>query len=645
MAVITTDTFDPLKAWISVRLQQGVPIVDADWNESDDARRFELRAYLKWFVGDGVPEGNDGFHIAPPPAAASGNFLIRTHAAIPGGTSAVDGALRYAGRCLVDGLDVIIGADTQFTAQPLHPSQPNAAALAAAWSGGGNPAVTVIDTAPLTTVGVANITVYLDVWERLVTPTEAPSMILPALGIESCARRKREWVVRVASGLALPVAPAGHSYYVLGRIARPSATPVNIVAAHITDLREQRLLTPPSTIITDAFGGTVSDYRRGVGRPAGNLRDAINSLARGETPGTVEATVDTAPSPSLPLEFMSQMFVDGAGGLIALWTPNDLFTTAHAYAARLDLANPGAGFSTPPVKLNPAGTMGVFPKGVRLPNGDLLIVYGKAPTLSGGDVVYRRAATFASILAAPEQIVANSAAVEGQPLPVLAGNFVVFFFKVTSEWRYRRWNHLTSTWLDAAPVAPPNATANSLSAAADPAGNVWVALDPPAGINVFRLSPATNVIDQAFTYTAPAANDFTLPSVAIVGTEPWVFWKAPLMLQTGRFTGTWEAATTVPFTTSKDSAPNVTLDDAGRLVLAFFREMDNNLSVTYLMCGNPSTASWGQPMLLAPTSGKDGAFGGAPLLARDPGRGLWAMWNRLSATRFAALYRRVLLPL
>lgn len=31
MAVITTSTTDPLKARVNVRLQQGVPIVDADW--------------------------------------------------------------------------------------------------------------------------------------------------------------------------------------------------------------------------------------------------------------------------------------------------------------------------------------------------------------------------------------------------------------------------------------------------------------------------------------------------------------------------------------------------------------------------------------------------------------------------------------
>jgi uncharacterized protein DUF6519 len=57
-------TFDRVKHYVGVRLQQGVPLVDADWNEAEDIRRYEVQAFLKWFVGDGVPAGNDGFRIA-----------------------------------------------------------------------------------------------------------------------------------------------------------------------------------------------------------------------------------------------------------------------------------------------------------------------------------------------------------------------------------------------------------------------------------------------------------------------------------------------------------------------------------------------------------------------------------------------------
>ena len=65
MGNISRDTFDELKHYVGVRLQQGVPLVDADWNEQDDIRRYELRRFLKRFVGDGVPRGEDGFAIGP----------------------------------------------------------------------------------------------------------------------------------------------------------------------------------------------------------------------------------------------------------------------------------------------------------------------------------------------------------------------------------------------------------------------------------------------------------------------------------------------------------------------------------------------------------------------------------------------------
>ncbi len=63
MGNFSRDTFDRIKHYVSVRLQQGVPIVDADWNELQDVRKHELETFLKWFVGNGVPLGNDGFAI------------------------------------------------------------------------------------------------------------------------------------------------------------------------------------------------------------------------------------------------------------------------------------------------------------------------------------------------------------------------------------------------------------------------------------------------------------------------------------------------------------------------------------------------------------------------------------------------------
>src|SRR5262245_4705474 len=124
MAVITPDTFNPLRSYVSVRLQQGVPLVDADWNEAHDVRKFEVQAFLKWFVGNGVPKGNDGFRIEGLEPAEIGNFVIRRGvSAAPDGTNNVERGLRHVGRCLVDGMDVLIIEDLNFRDQELHVSR------------------------------------------------------------------------------------------------------------------------------------------------------------------------------------------------------------------------------------------------------------------------------------------------------------------------------------------------------------------------------------------------------------------------------------------------------------------------------------------------------------------------------------------
>ena len=226
MAVITPSTFDPLKTRCAVRLQQGVPIVDADWNELDDIRKFEMRAYLKWFVGDGIPDGSDGFRIDAVGGVAD-DFIIRVGVpAAVGSPGVVEVGLRNTGRCIVDGLDVIIAADVRYKLQ----SAP-------------------VGATPIAAIPVLNgaVTVYLDVWERLVTSQEEPGLVLAGIGTESCARVKREWCVRTRAGATVPVSPepefvAGHAYYALCTINRKLSAPnvpANIDAADLTDRRHR----------------------------------------------------------------------------------------------------------------------------------------------------------------------------------------------------------------------------------------------------------------------------------------------------------------------------------------------------------------------------------------------------------------------
>ena len=87
MGDFSRSTFDRVKHYVGVRLQQGVPLVDADWNELEDIRRYEVQAFLKWFVGDGVPANNDGFRIAALAGGGVNTIRLTASAAGPGRSS------------------------------------------------------------------------------------------------------------------------------------------------------------------------------------------------------------------------------------------------------------------------------------------------------------------------------------------------------------------------------------------------------------------------------------------------------------------------------------------------------------------------------------------------------------------------------
>ena len=89
MGNFSRDTFDRLKHYVGVRLQQGVPIVDADWNEAFDIRKYELQAFLKWFVGNGVPQHNDGFRILPVAGNGVNTIVLASNKEDPGLSSVV----------------------------------------------------------------------------------------------------------------------------------------------------------------------------------------------------------------------------------------------------------------------------------------------------------------------------------------------------------------------------------------------------------------------------------------------------------------------------------------------------------------------------------------------------------------------------
>ena len=192
---------DP-RQYVGVRLQQGVPVLDADWNELEDLRRMETMALVRFFIGTGVPAGMQGFQIQS--SATANNFNIAT------------------GLMLIEGALVVGSGITSYTGQP------NAAGLPA-----------------LTTPGAdRSDLVYLDTWEDETDGVQDdPRLINTLIGMETAVRIERKWVVRVqenATSLAAVAKVAGHKYTELALLKRRNSA-ASITSDMIFDRRRTGL--------------------------------------------------------------------------------------------------------------------------------------------------------------------------------------------------------------------------------------------------------------------------------------------------------------------------------------------------------------------------------------------------------------------
>ncbi len=153
-------TFDPKKHYTTVRVQQGRVQLDADWNEQMDILVYLLRGQAQDLLGPyGAPARAAGFAIAPPePGDPPDDLRIA------------------AGRYYVDGILVENDSDTSFNTQPYWPH----AGLQEAME------------------GADRCVVYLDVWERHLSGSEAPSLLEPALGgLDTTTRTQTVWQVKL----------------------------------------------------------------------------------------------------------------------------------------------------------------------------------------------------------------------------------------------------------------------------------------------------------------------------------------------------------------------------------------------------------------------------------------------------------------
>jgi hypothetical protein len=209
MGNFSRNTYDPAKAYTAVRLQQGVPLVDADWNELQDVTRNELYDSL--------------LTLAPNALQAS---------VVLSGIGNNDLQLS-TGVVIVGGRPVRIANSIRYTTQRYA----NAATAAA-------DGVSV--AAPLTTPGAPRIDqVFLDIFEREVGRAEDANIVNPAIGIETSVRLRREVVLRVAEGGAVPPPPPGHLILLIASLIRPAGQAA-ITSTMIDDIAPRGQV--PSTV-------------------------------------------------------------------------------------------------------------------------------------------------------------------------------------------------------------------------------------------------------------------------------------------------------------------------------------------------------------------------------------------------------------
>ncbi|MGY1694616.1 DUF6519 domain-containing protein [Geodermatophilus sp. SYSU D00814] len=625
MATMSPSTFNPLLRYVNVRLQQGVPIVDADVNELDDVRRFELRAFLKWFVGDGVPEGNDGFRIT---GDLDNDLTIRAGAPAPPAEAApADVALRHVGRILVDGVDVITTADLRYSQQDLHEDRPGAAALAARLG------VSVVPRLRTPTASETSV-VYLDVWEHLVTPDDEPDLIHPGLGVETCARIRRDWVVRVRPGTD-PPRPGqadhlpGHLYYALAGLTRRKDE-ARIGPGALTDRRERQLSLPPAHLLADTLGVRPADYRRGQDRPVVSLRAAVNALLAGRLPTMPEIPVSPAAGQDVLYRACT---VDALDGLIVVWQSQREAPTTQIVASRLDTSRADATFSPAQMVTTGGPVPRSAPTVVALPGGEVLVAYQEGPNDVATTDVRMKRARFDGLADADAVPVASTAGAADQfPHAVVVGDLVVFFVQVAlaagSRWFFRRYRHTDGTFLDAVPqeLSPATTSVPAPLHAAAGGDVVWVAFPDGTRLRMMRLNPRTGAVDNRGEFSAPGALDvFVLGNSA---TSATVFVDGDgIRTINGSGAGWASVAEPVPGSDGDDTRPAAVRDADGVTYLVTFRPVEGASNDIVLRRRDVVTGHWTPPQRLSEHPSNDQR----PVLVMVPGQGIWVFWmsNRL----------------
>jgi hypothetical protein len=195
--------------YVGLRIQQGVPILDRDLNLLSELVAATVRSIVSRYVGSGVAVTVDDSGETPKPKISDAFLIAQV------GAAGVDNDFTIKagppGRCLVEGIEVPIAEDLEYSAQELEALAPPAA-------------------------GTREDLVYLDAF--LTTELSGPAMENPDdVIVQTSVRLKPAWRVRVTPGTtAAPAPEAGHGHLALARIVRRAGQP-RITDGAIVDLR------------------------------------------------------------------------------------------------------------------------------------------------------------------------------------------------------------------------------------------------------------------------------------------------------------------------------------------------------------------------------------------------------------------------
>jgi hypothetical protein len=199
------NTFDPAKHYRRVLHQQGRVVLDSDDNEQVSIDLASSETTLSDVIGpSGVPETSlsagyaGGFAIAISNPGGSSSSASSSSSSSKAGSSSSSSKVGSSssssnsssgplnqltiahGRIYVDGILVINDADTTLFTQPFLPLNSQDG------------------SAPTGLAGPGVYAVYLDVWERVITPVDDPSIQEIALGgPDTCLRTQIAWQVRL----------------------------------------------------------------------------------------------------------------------------------------------------------------------------------------------------------------------------------------------------------------------------------------------------------------------------------------------------------------------------------------------------------------------------------------------------------------